>query len=277
MKRIYSFCTSFSLLKAFCIAFVMSSTMSIGLPSGTFEFIYDYPTSPSIGQYGFFSIDQTLDEGNVLIGTDLLNRITLHKTDVAGTLSWSKLLGLPYQSWRRDLSIKQATNNEAVWTTGVTNLGPTNLTTYVSSCNASTGAMNWGQGYTPIVNGDPWLSGTSSVMVHRNPSYSGEIVVGGMASDPSTASQESFFIMKLAATGSVLWSKIYYLGGLEQVWCIREAIDGNIIVVGDSKVYTAALKLDASTGMVLWAQRYGNLPQHSSPTNSAFCCSKFTR
>ena len=51
----------------------------------------------------------------------------------------------------------------------------------------------------------------------------------------------------------------YRYGGLENVWCIREAIDGHLIVVGETKeYYVTAMKLNASNGSVMWSHRYSD-------------------
>ncbi len=89
----------------------------------------------------------------------------------------------------------------------------------------------------------------------------GYIVAGNMSSFGTTA--QDAWVLKLSASGEVVWQKTYGGEGYDSASAIQQTADGGYIVAGYTNSYGAnsngdawVLKLDAS-GEVVWQKTYG--------------------
>jgi len=90
----------------------------------------------------------------------------------------------------------------------------------------------------------------------------GYIVAGRTWSFGGGYSYYDFWVLKLNASGDVVWQKTYGGGDYEEAFSIQQTSDGGYIVAGETRSFGAGsadfwvLKLDAS-GDVVWQKTYG--------------------
>ena len=214
----------------------------------TFEMRYRSRVIPE----GTFSVDQTSDEGTVMTAINVVNRPLIEKVDVNGNLVWQRRI-TGGQAWHGDMSIKEADNTDIVWTTGMSTTSTLRFNAHVSRRNSG-GALLWSQSYLPIVAGVTWASVSASIIELKAAANAGELVTVGAADNGGLRHMHAF---KTNSAGSIIWSRIFQIGnGGDIAWCVREAIDGHVVIAGDMYNHNnvAVLKLNVNTGLPIWAK-----------------------
>ena len=234
-----NFCIRSMLAFLFCLL-VWTTQPSFG--QMTFEMAYPTPTE-------MYGVDQTFDSGNITIG-QAGGTPVLVKTDMGGFAQWSIVGG--FTNPEGALDVQEAANTDIIWTTGIST-----GQSFVSRSN-NVGALQWNQSFqvlqtTPLL---PWSTHPTSI-IEQQYSYVGDIVFGGITQGPG--GHRYVYIHKVNSAGTTVWYKMLYFGDLQEFTCVREALDGNIIVVCQNEFQQMMVwKLDGSNGNYLWGQMYND-------------------
>lgn len=92
----------------------------------------------------------------------------------------------------------------------------------------------------------------------------GGLVVAGITKDSYNGPADAY-VVKLDADGDTLWTKTY--GGPEddEIRCIKETADGDIVMTGFTRSFgygmsdVYAIKIDAGSGDTVWTKTYGGM------------------
>jgi len=199
------------------------------------------------------SIQQTSDGGYIVAGVTSSfgagGDAWVLKLDASGDVVWQKTYGGGYHDWAN--SIQQTSDGGYIVAGGTSSFGAGYDDVWVLKLNAS-GDVVWEKTYG---GGDNDFARSI-----QQTSDSGYIVAGGTWS--FGAGLTDFWVLKLDASGDVVWQKTYGGGGEDEARSIQQTSDGGYIVAGRTSSFGAGLwdfwvlKLDAS-GQVLWQKTYG--------------------
>jgi hypothetical protein len=200
------------------------------------------------------SARQTTDGGYVIggstwsFGTGYAD-FYLVKADASGDTTWTRTYARYSGSYMDEaFSIRQTTDGGYVLA-GYT--GPWPYDSYVVKTNAS-GDTIWTL-TIDLMTDDEWIWSIEQT------NDGGYIATGGFW---TTADNYDYFLTKIDASGSIVWTQTY--GGSDDEWanCVQQTSDGGYIVVGTSYSFGAGdadfwlVKTDAS-GDPLWTRTYG--------------------
>lgn len=197
-------------------------------------------------------IIQTLDGGFAILGSSSSNDgdvsgnqgqndYWLAKLDTEGNISWQKSFG--YQGADYGISVIQ-TSDSGYLVTGVLDVTSSNgegNTSRTSNRHAggdywalkldASGIIEWSKYYGGLLTDTP----ESIVETEDN----GFIIVGGSDSMDTNISNNigsyDFWVVKISATGVIVWEKSYGGGEIDEAWSITKSGDGNYIIVGDTR------------------------------------------
>jgi uncharacterized delta-60 repeat protein len=201
-----------------------------------------------------WSIQQTADGGFVVAGyTDSFGAgwddAWVLKLDASGSIEWQKTYGGTSED--RAHFVQQTTDGGYVVAGRTSSFGAGMEDFWVLKLDAS-GNVTWQKTYGG--------GGNDSARSIQQTSDGGYVVAG--RTESFGAGDRDFWVLKLDASGNVLWQKTY--GGVwgEWAWPIQQTTDGGYVVAGDTYSFGAGnwdfwvLKLDAS-GSVSWQKTYG--------------------
>ena len=214
----------------------------------TFETAYPSPALLS-------AVDQTFDLGNIAIGpTGSIP--TLLKTDIGGFAQWRIDAG--FNGYEDPLDVQETANTDIIWTSGVSSPLPSGRSFISRSNNA--GILQWNQTFqviqTPPFPNPPvqWSAHPTSI-IEQQIGYVGDIVIGGIIAN-STGNRH-VYVHKVNSAGTTVWVKGLYHGDVQKFTCIREAIDGNIIVVCENEFQQMMVwKIDGGSGAPIWGKSH---------------------
>jgi M6 family metalloprotease-like protein/uncharacterized delta-60 repeat protein len=202
------------------------------------------------------SIQQTRDGGYILTGpsesfADSYADIWVLKLDGNGNITWQKTYGGPYDE--QASSIQQTTDGGYI-VAGTTSNSDHNTDIWVLKLG-SDGTVQWQKTY-----GTADVSEVAySIQQTRDGGY---IMAGWTKFFRISYYDTEFWVLKLAADGTVQWQKTYGGTGSEEAHSIQQTRDGGYIVAGWTDSFGAGssdiwvLKL-AADGTVQWQKTYG--------------------
>lgn len=194
----------------------------------------------------------TADGNYVIVGGSSVgsnNEMELIKIDINGNALWAKFYGTSqYESAR---SVKLCPDGGFI-IAGKTSLNPISNATVMLVRTNSSGDTTW----TKTINGGTNSFEGKSIVANSDGTFTLAI------DDSSAASDSDVRIMKLDATGGIIWNKMY--GGLlkDIIKTLRPTSDGGYILGAISRSFGWVkpdmwlLKLD-SNGDSLWTRNYG--------------------
>ncbi|WP_052158309.1 hypothetical protein [Lacinutrix jangbogonensis] len=230
-------------------------------------------------------IIQTSDGGYAIIGSSFSNDedvsgnhgqndYWLAKLDASGNISWQKSYG--YQGADYGISVIQ-TNDSGYLITGVLDVtasGGAGNTSKQRSNHAggdywalkldASGTIEWSKYYGGLFTDSP----ESIVQTEDN----GFIIVGGSDSMDTDISNNigsyDFWVLKISATGAIVWEKSYGGEEIDEAWSIVKSGDGNYIIAGDTRSNTVNVSNNigaadvwlikiSPTGELLWEKTIG--------------------
>jgi len=200
-----------------------------------------------------YAVQQTSDGGFIITGfTDSFGAgnddIYLIRTDANGTTTWSKTYG--GSGLDIGYAVRQTSDGGFI-VAGVTDLGTGNGDLYFIKTKANGDTL-----FTKIIGGTG-IDRASSI----EETTDGSFIIGGYTTSFGAGGND-FYLLKLAANGSLLWSKTY--GGTESDMgsFVRQTSDGGYIFVGNTMSFGAGaydvylIKTDLN-GNLSWAKTYG--------------------
>ncbi|MGZ3930963.1 MAG: hypothetical protein ACXVP0_06235, partial [Bacteroidia bacterium] len=265
------------LLAAFIILLLLTGNI---FPQATFIKSYT-------GLLNIKNVVKSPDGGYAMLGEDNQSgatKITLMKTDLAGTVQWTKSLGYAAQyTYSANKIIKGSNNNsylllgkqdgypllmrtnlngDTLWTRCFQLMNAANLTHTVTdfaemtdSSIVVTGATasNYAMLFKVDKNGNTvWansLFGSSANQINKIFALaSGEFFITGTTSNV-------FFIARMNASGGIIWSKSFNVMGTQGLNMIKSS-DGNYVFMGVNGSGITLMKIDISAN-VYWAKNYG--------------------
>lgn len=230
-------------------------------------------------------IIQTIDGGYAILGSSLSNDedvsgnhgqndYWLAKLDASGNISWQKCFG--YQGADYGVSVIQ-TNDSGYIVTGVLDVTASNgdgNTSRSSNRHAggdywalkldASGNIEWSKYYGGLFTDTP----EGIVQTDDN----GYIIVGGSDSMDTDISNNigsyDFWVVKISATGAIVWEKSYGGDEIDEAWSIVKSEDGNYIIAGDTRSNDVDVSINIGaadlwlikitpTGELLWEKTLG--------------------
>ena len=177
-----------------------------------------------------YAVQQTSDGGFIITGfTDSFGAgnddIYLIRTDANGTTTWSKTYG--GSGLDIGYAVRQTSDGGFI-VAGVTDLGTGNGDLYFIKTKANGDTL-----FTKIIGGTG-IDRASSI----EETTDGSFIIGGYTTSFGAGGND-FYLLKLAANGSLLWSKTY--GGTESDMgsFVRQTSDGGYIFVGNTMSFGA--------------------------------------
>jgi uncharacterized delta-60 repeat protein len=210
------------------------------------------------GGYGDWTLSipirQTSDGGYIVAGgTESFGAggidVWVLKLDASGDVVWQKTYGGAGNDWAH--FIQQTSDGGYIVAGGTYSFGAGYDDFWVLKLDAG-GDVVWQKTY-----GGGFYDDASSV---QQTSDGGYIVAGETWSFSATG--YDVWVLKLDASGDVVWQKTYGGGRDDGAWSIQQTSDGGYIVAGSTSSFGAGysdfwvLKLDAS-GNVQWQKTYG--------------------
>ena len=195
-----------------------------------------------------YSIRETSDGGFIVAGGAYMfgdgghSDIWVLKLDASGNVLWQKGYGGMYSDIA--YSIRETSDSGFIVAGSTPSFGAGGADIWVLKLDAS-GNVLWQKAYGG--------TGTDVAYSIRETSDGGFIVAGITAS--FGAGDTDIWVLRLDASGNVLWQKAYGSTWSEYSYFIRETSDSGFIV-GGGATKILVLKLDAS-GNVLWRKEYG--------------------
>lgn len=197
-------------------------------------------------------IIQTTDGGYAILGSSFSNDedvsgnhgqndYWLAKLDASGNISWQKSFG--YQGADYGISVIQ-TSNSGYLITGVLDVTASNgegNTSKNSNKHAggdywavkldASGTIEWSKYYGGLFTDTP-----ESIVETEDNEF---IIVGGSDSMDTDISSNigsyDFWVIKISATGAIVWEKSFGGDEIDEAWSITKSGDGNFIIAGDTR------------------------------------------
>ena len=199
------------------------------------------------------SIQQTSDGGYIVAGDTSSygageEDYWVLKLNSTGNVTWQKTYGGPNNEDVR--SIQQTSDGGYIVGGSTSSYGDGLLDIWLLKLNSS-GNVTWQKTY-----GGSSKDGARSVQQTSDGGY----IVGG--STGGFIFYDDFYLLKLNASGNIVWQKTYGGPNIEEAYSIQQTSDGGYIVAGQTTSYGAGsydiwlLKLN-STGNVTWQKTYG--------------------
>ncbi len=220
----------------------------------TFERIFGGPNGDGAG-----SVSITADGGYIIAGSTTrvdqeYSDALLVKTDVYGQIEWSQWYGL--EEWSEGFSEVIATPDGGYLCVGshANSQAKDEPNIYVIKTDA-TGKVLWQKSFGRT----PFKPDSGSDLI---PTSDGGYLIAGRS---TTAQDENAYLIKIDASGNLIWDKVYGGSAGENAASIKATGDGNYIFVGSSSSYKTGgtgdydfylVKIDA-TGNVIWEKNYG--------------------
>jgi len=197
-------------------------------------------------------IVQTTDGGYAILGSSFSNDqdvsgnngqedYWLAKLDPSGNIMWQKSFG--YQGSDSGISVIQTTDSGYLVTgvLDVTASGGDGNTSKNSNKHAggdywaikldTSGNIEWSKYYGGL------FSDTPEGIAETNDG--GFIIAGGSDSMDTDISNNigsyDFWVIKISATGTLLWEKSYGGDEIDEAWAVVKANDGNFLIAGDTR------------------------------------------
>ncbi|MFX0196918.1 MAG: NosD domain-containing protein [Candidatus Hodarchaeota archaeon] len=200
------------------------------------------------------SVEQTTDGGYIIGGATFSygaggEEVWVIKTDADGNIIWEKTYGGPDEDACR--SVKQTADGGYIIAGARMTPGAGPFDVWVIKIDA-TGTVVWEKTY-----GGPADDGSRSIEQTADGGY---IIAGTTKS--YGAGDKDVWVIKIDATGTVIWDKTYGGPESEMGRIIEQTADGGYIIAGTTMSYGAGsidvwmIKIDA-TGNTIWTQTYG--------------------
>ncbi|HSV50317.1 MAG TPA: collagen-like protein [Candidatus Acidoferrales bacterium] len=193
------------------------------------------------------SVIQTSDGGFAIAGRSD-NAMLILKTDVNGTLQWSQVFAKGYSSYGYTLV---QTSDGGLAVAGFTNAASSSSDVYLVKTYAN-GTQQWNQTY-----------GTSNYETCYSmvaTTDGGFALTGGIGN--STSGQEDVLLLKVNASGTLMWSKSYDTESDDYGYSVAATADGGFAVAGT--IYNIAtyssdafLLKTTADGTLQWTKTYG--------------------
>ena len=200
-----------------------------------------------------FGLQETSDNGFILVGETTSfgagNRDAWAvRLDSAGNVLWQTVIG--QTGWDIARGVVETTSGDFVFVGYTSSFGAGNWDLWAVKLNSS-GAILWQKTYGGSGDDLGWAIKASA--------DGGVIVAGETASFSANA---DFWILELAADGSVMWQKRYGGPGRDIARALARSSNGGYLVAGETNSFGAGgkdfwlLKL-AANGDILWQRSYG--------------------
>ena len=201
---------------------------------------------------------QETSDGGYIVGANTVpgtGDILILKLDVNGTISWQKKYGGSNED--RTYSMQQTSDGGYIIAAQTFSFGAGNIDLWILKLDAN-GTIIWQKTYGG--------SEGDYIASIQQTSDDGYIVAAQTSS--FGAGNGDIWIIKLDATGTIIWQKMY--GGSDADWSasIQQTSDGGYIVAGGTFSFGSVnadsliLKLDA-TGTITWQKVYGGDDQET--------------
>jgi hypothetical protein len=206
--------------------------------------------------YVLSSLELTADGGFVAVGYQPIavsgraNGMVL-KVDSAGAATWRKRLGDTIDDKSYVNSVRQTADGGYVVAATLSAPGTEGWDAWVLKLDR-TGSVTWQKTYGGP--GQDWVADMQTTT-------DGGLVLGG-STDSYGSGENDFWILKLDASGTIVWQKTYGGPRNDRVASIRLTTDGGYIVAGSTHSFGAGgvdalvMKLDAEGG-IIWQWTYG--------------------
>lgn len=204
-----------------------------------------------------YSVIQSADSGIVAVGytqnTGTNSRdIYLLKTNLAGTLLWSKMIG--WNGNDEGYSVKQ-TNDGGYIISGLANENG-GVGAFLVKTDAI-GDVTWTKKYDDVSSGG-YIEFGSAVEQTSDGGY----IMAGQAENSFCAGGSDMYLTKTDSSGMIQWNKLY--GGLDQdfAYSVKQTTDGGYIMAGYTLSFgtgnedVCLVKTD-SNGDTLWCKTFG--------------------
>ena len=206
--------------------------------------------------YVLSSLELTADGGFVAVGYQPIavsgraNGMVL-KVDSAGATTWRKALGVPIGDQSYVNSVRQTADGSYIVAATLAAPGTEGWDAWVLKLDRTGGVM-WQKTYGGP--GREWVADMQT-------STDGGFVLGG-STDSYGSGANDFWILKLDASGTIVWQKAYGGPRNDGAASIQLTADGGYIVAGSTSSFGAGgldalvMKLDAE-GSIIWQWTYG--------------------
>lgn len=206
--------------------------------------------------YVLSSLEVTADGGFIAVGYQPIavsgrtNGMVL-KVDSAGATTWRKKLGDPIGEYSYVNAVRQTADGGYVVAATLSAPGTEGWDAWVLKLDRA-GDVIWQKTYGGP--GQDWVADMQTTT-------DGGFVLGG-STDSYGSGANDFWILKLDASGTIVWQKTYGGPRDDGVASIRLAADGGYIVAGSTNSFGAGgrdalvMKLDAE-GNIIWQWTYG--------------------
>ncbi|HSY61329.1 MAG TPA: S8 family serine peptidase, partial [Cytophaga sp.] len=211
-------------------------------------------------EYGF-SIQNTSDGGYVLAGRaesypGSLNAYIV-KMDVSGTIQWTKAFGRDGNDYA--FTCSQTPDGGYITVSASQRSAFTNYDYLVTKLDAA-GNISWSKYY-----GDYNDEGPRKLVVTSD----GGFLIGGTSRYRNGTPDA--MVTKLDASGNLLWSRAFGGDGSDDVFIVKESVDGNYLVAGITDGFGAGgtdaffTKFDTN-GNMFWSKLYGGTQNDNFPS-----------
>ena len=186
------------------------------------------------------TVKQTIDGGYIL-ACDILNSLSLIKTDMNGDTVWIQSYGGYAVEWG-DL-VHQTSDEGFILSGYISNAGDANI--YIVKTSSS-GTLLWSKSYGGTKS--EWASSLKKT-------FDGGYIIAGSTSSFGAGSND-IYLIKLSSDGNIIWTKTYGTTGSEYGKGVQTTSDGGFIITGWG-IGGAYLIKTNSFGDTLWTRTYG--------------------
>lgn len=203
-----------------------------------------------------YSIQQTSDNGYIVGGSTFINMsgretdIWILKLNSTGAVIWSNWYGGISDEWVN--SVQQTSDGDYIAAGTTYSFGTGGCNVWVSKLN-SAGGTTWQKTYG--------IGNADEAYFIQQTNDTGYIMAG---STYSASSSYDMWILKLDATGNVIWQKSYGGTNSDYARSVKQTSDSGYIAAGSTSSFGAGgsdawiIKLD-STGTIIWQRAYGGV------------------
>jgi hypothetical protein len=236
-----------SLIMVICLFGLILFGVTVFYVKATTEWIQQYPL-------GFDahvrSIAQTVDGGYILAGHSRLNSVTsskalLVKVDSSGNTQWYRSYGIGGRFTDEAHSVLQ-TSDGGYAAAGVTWISNTTGNFWVFKVDAS-GNMQWNITQGGIYNSNAW-----DLIETDDGGYVGAGFTTYLTGDADV------FLIKIDASGKVLWRQVYGTPGNDVAYSVIQSSDGGYAFTGRQNGHQLWLVKTDAVGDPQWNQTYGD-------------------
>jgi hypothetical protein len=198
-------------------------------------------------------IKQTADGGYIITGVTYIlgnQDVLLVKTNSVGDIVWTKVFGGTGQD--EGLSIQQTNDDGYIICGWTTSYGAGWSNVYLIKTNLN-GDTLWTRTYGGV---------NSEYGFSVQQTNDGGYIIGGIT-DSFGAGGEDVYLIKINATGEMMWQKTYGGADKDEGWFCRQTNDGGYIIAGTTKSFAVGILQDAyliktdADGDTLWTKSYG--------------------